>query len=646
MQPKVFVSYSEKGQSELIKKFIGEIKGVIIDNDCVPVDPMTDRDIGSIKEKVEEDIRRSDILFVEGTLQIPNVMYEIGYAEASGKPYLLFVNDNILTDEKLREHREFLGIQKRRMASDLGDKEYFKYPSKIDDSEGWSKFKNEVGEMLTKLKKHELSSKKIQLVRSQQELRLEVAEIGKLHNHSHPIIGLLAGWFDRIVKDLKDGGRDSFEIDSDYYQSCLSYFSREGDKIVAVADLDFEPFWLDNPDPLNTRVSERIFLLKWSDLHDDYLLDKQYKILASQAKEYNLYVSSAPEISLIQRFLPDTISWNFLLIEPDLVGYYVLQNGRKLLKIRKDRNIFEDMKSVYSELKQDALRIERGRDYLSLKKAYIEKKQIGAWKEEYSQEVQDRPSEYFDLYKEHIMCWIPQYNGLIEHCSNVTQVEILKILRESDTKLKVLEIGYGDGALTGKLLNWIDTINQPMHIMQDNIIQYMGVDPAQRRWINSLRENLGFELYDRYHNSFLEGAAWDALDPITIANKPYNVICGSLVLHDILEHDNSRIKINEMLSSRMYGHLAQSGSVIFADVFFDGDKKRQDYEDWKKWMRKNLPNNEVENFFERNPEMINFLSTEEFSSIAKSHNYEIEVIKIPRRLRWNPFKVIILRDKR
>jgi nucleoside 2-deoxyribosyltransferase len=59
-------------------------------------------------EKVRDYLRRSDIIIADVTGRTPNVMYELGYADAIGKPVILITQDRIEEAPADIRHSEFI----------------------------------------------------------------------------------------------------------------------------------------------------------------------------------------------------------------------------------------------------------------------------------------------------------------------------------------------------------------------------------------------------------------------------------------------------------------------------------------------------------------------------------------------------------
>src|SRR6218665_3034030 len=132
-EPRFFLSYSltKALSQESVKVFVAAVNDVVSELKGRVVDPMVSETSQSISEEVVENLQQCDLLIAETSNAAPNVYYEVGFAEALGKPTILFLDDarNDLESPKIDD--EMRKIRNRVFGSahpsDLGDKRYISY---------------------------------------------------------------------------------------------------------------------------------------------------------------------------------------------------------------------------------------------------------------------------------------------------------------------------------------------------------------------------------------------------------------------------------------------------------------------------------------------------------------------------------------
>jgi hypothetical protein len=128
---------------------------------------------------------------------------------------------------------------------------------------------------------------------------------------------------------------------------------------------------------------------------------------------------------------------------------------------------------------------------------------------------------------------------------------------------------------------------------------------------------------------------------------PYDVICGSLVFHDMVT-GGTRDTLTDVI--QQFGKITHaSGYLIFADIFVASEPGTRDVQvaQWRAWMRNiGLSEEEVEVFIAGNPEMINTVTREELSDVARDNGFRPpDFSPIPGAKSWSPFKVMTMQKE-
>lgn len=150
---KVFFSYSKTKNidNELVKSIITESKTVVNDLEMIIIDPLEDTSNIPISQKVLDGLKQADLLIAEITCFIPNVMYEVGFMKASGKPVIFLNNPKLqkdAEDEQIRQYFSFINQKPGFLPSDIGDVEYLQYEK--NSSYDYSIFKNRLNNLIKK----------------------------------------------------------------------------------------------------------------------------------------------------------------------------------------------------------------------------------------------------------------------------------------------------------------------------------------------------------------------------------------------------------------------------------------------------------------------------------------------------------------
>lgn len=449
---------------------------------------------------------------------------------------------------------------------------------------------------------------------------------------------LFKGWFAQLTSEIKEGGDQIFDIDSNYYANCL--IEIETDDVCAIADLTnpVENFWLENPNPNNTKVKERIFLLDWKVFFNNSKLEKYIRIFRTNRQLYDVRVGHAPlRISSNLHHFENRIGSDLFIGKQHLVGGYISKNNRTLLRMVRNERTYKEALSKYKNFREDSFEFKIDWNVNDLRKAWLEHNKIGHWAN-WGEIVENRTIDYFENYDLHIRCWIPRYDDFIEGCFNLIRKHTLQLFRGSTHRLKILEIGFGTGALTKYILDWIHQFDKPFE-GTPNSIYYCGMDPARNEMFANTNYQINSSDKDKY---FFTGSAFDAIHEKVKHQAPFDIICASLVLHDLnTEFPN----INFPNQLKQFSHLLKDGGrVIIADLFGTTDKIKhaERFKYWKDFLNSNLSKDATEIFLNKNKDMVNCIKEETVKTLSEQHGFKAEFQNVPIGERISPFKYLIL----
>jgi hypothetical protein len=658
--PRIFLSYSEtkSANSLLTHRLIQEITSCLKGYKWKVSDPLESPEPGEgegITEKVSWHIYAADGVFVECSVPVPNVMYEIGFARALKYPIVFFVNREVHTNapEIVKELLGFMGVnQDRPLTSDLGDVEYFEYS---EDMLGpnVTQFRERIHALMGRLEKGALSDAARLLRRNTIQLQRETLDIFRSYPTDHPFIRFIAGWTSRQLEELKSPGPSVFEADAPTYQFCLSAFQDSRNRSVrAIADLTdtTEYFWTKSPDPLQTSVTERIFVVSWESMLKKERFHELCDFWRAQRDKYQVRVvidSTVKNLNLSHQF-EGGIGYHLLLMDPNVVGGYVKRRHERMLRVECNTMLHNRSSDSYRQVREKSFQIEKDATDPKIFRSWVLKDSVGIWNPEW-REVENRDGTYFKNYDLHIRMWIPYYEQLIRQTVTIVQREIARLMRNDGRPLELLEVGYGTGALTFPLLSWVRTLNKPFGLHQGEplVRRYSGVDRAGQmsdlmldkinEWANS-GADVGF-VYD-----FIHGVAVDGLEHVLGMYPTYSVIFGSLVLHDLFSPAPAPSVTEVLRGFRKY--LRPGGSLIWADVFFSSnpDTKERQLKYWKNLMISNgMTTEDVELFFAGNPEMIDGVSLDALRDHAAETGFSVAVSPVTGPKESFPFKIVVLR---
>jgi SAM-dependent methyltransferase len=608
-----------------------------------PVDAM-DADILSVSGKVRGALLESDCIIADVTSSSPNVMFEVGFASALGYPVILLLNFEAFETERFREYFAVLGHNPARpVAADLGDLEYVTFPAATAPDAAWRAFEDELARRLERVREH-FTPEVLLLRRSVRRFQAEVLEFMQRHRPSNPIVGFLAGRLHYSAAGLRAEGADVFLTLSQYYAEAMKAFAEaDGDLagVRALADLgqSAETIWTGRDDPLAVRIRERIFVVPTARFFDADEMERLAGLIQSQRQLHEVLVVQRERLADLAHPIEGGIGHDLLLMEPDVVGGYVLRplgaRDAPHLYVVRSADVHRRAERHYAAVRARAFPVRDVGSGADLVRAWLAHSQVGTWRAEWSAPVEHRPPGYFTGYDDNIRCWIPAYDEFIQQCADVVCHLLLERLRTTREPLRVLEIGCGTGALTEVLARWMEQLDAPHRkVGRPSAVQHLiAVDPASRM-LRATRERLRRSFADRTPPFVsVESGRFPDSPPRAASALRYDVICGSLVLHDLLAppslvpappgraveepHEAARRTLRKL--ARL---LAPGGSLVFADILPEEHPARRarQLEAWRDWMReaRGLSDDAVEAFLAANRDMAEAHSTEALYGVARA----------------------------
>jgi ubiquinone/menaquinone biosynthesis C-methylase UbiE/predicted MPP superfamily phosphohydrolase len=471
------------------------------------------------------------------------------------------------------------------------------------------------------------------------------ASVQELHG-DHPLIRFFGGWIEQLTRQLYQDSH-AFEVDAHYYEGCLSAFQGTGSKSLAVADLSdlVETFWQNGVDPLQTGVTERVFLVPWDKMFNDMYLKRVHALFLNHSRYYNVRFMHVPlDLCMsTEIFGSRGRGNNLLLMEPDVVGGYVDTKHGPFLRIERSSVLFNKALHYYKQIKDRSLKFDANWGYQQIRSSWVSQNRFGEWNTSWN-DVLYRSDDYFDNYDMHIRCWIPGYDEFNQFAADLVVVHVYQALRRTPRRLRVMEIGFGTGSLTKPILTWIKSLDGPVKQLGGHPIveRFLGVDRSPKMLAiasKRLRPLLS-------ETAFLRtGSAVDGFPLEAKHNAPFDIICGSLVLHDLLEEDPSFEKITKILS-RLSSILSPGGTLLFADIFFSRDpsERTRQMERWRGSMKQvGLTDDAIDNFLQYNQEMVVTLNFESLAAAASTTGFSPpELTRIPKLPSDLPFGILSL----
>lgn len=649
--PRVFFSYSltKTCAPTLVRDVIARLQKKVTDKNWEVVDPLKKPDIESIRGKVDKSLWRSDAAIVEVTTNSPNIMVEVGFARALAYPCIFLVNKSVYSDPSLKEYFGFLKLDDRNpLSADLGDIEYLVYPASTEDKNEWDQFEKKADSVFEVFQEL-LSPEAILVKRAAKEILARSSKFVATHSNTHPIIGFVGGRLSMLARGFDVLGDNVFETDARHYSGSLAaYLSSEPSQslqVRAIADRssDVETFWGKKPDRLP--VAERLFLVDWSVFFKREQFEKLHQLLQDETdKKYSVRLGVKSVAMSGKHILGEkAIGQDLLLVEPDLVGGYVEDPPGNILRVEKNKDLYRDGAERYEGIRKRTLKVQSGMSVSALRREWLELNGIGRWDPDWG-EPDSRPNSYFDSYDQHIRCWIPDYENLIKHCAVLTQAAISQRMRETNRPMHICEIGYGTGELSESLLSWMDNLNAPVEAVHRPpvISTFLGIDSARR-----MQEFASRRFAGKKSSQVFDVCTAPTWSRTVREYVPFDMMCGSLVLHDMVADTNVVDKMVEVLG-KFAPVMSRKGLLIFADVFFsdEANERALQLDKWKKYMRwMGMSHEEIEVFFSNNPELIDTLTMSKIKAVEQKSKFDlIDLSAIPASESF-PLRVLILQNR-
>lgn len=598
MPVKAFLSYSLTKSHDVpaTQAAFARVRQVLGDEfGWVAVDAM-DPDLVSIATKVRDALLESDCVIADVSASTPNVMFEVGFAKALGYPVVVLLNFEAFESPRFRDYFAVLGQSAARPTpADLGDIEYLVYPGSGAAEAEWTTFAEQLRLKLARIAEHFTPEVRL-LRRSVRRYQRSAFDFLEAHRPSNPIVGFLAGHVHAAADGLQAEGERVFLTLGQYYTDSMKAFAEESagrglHTVRAVADLAASPesIWEGDEDPLAVHIHERIFILTTEMLFDAAKLDRLAHIFADQGTRHAVYAVQRDQLAGIRHPIPDAIGHDILLMDPDLVAAYVYRRlgarDEPHLYVRRDLDDHLAGERYYAQLRQRAFPVGHVASGTDIVRAWLAHSGVGAWNPAWPRAVEMRPVDYFRHYDLHVRCWIPAYDHLIRQTGEIVSRLLLQRLLAGAGRLSVLEIGCGTGALTEELARWLLHIDAPhREAAEDGVVdRLLALDPALPMLeVAEARMDRAFRRMPPFV-AFTTGRL-PGFVPMTVEKSRFDVLCGSLVLHDLLE-ERTPEEMPAVLA-RLVRRLKPGGSLVFADIFPDASEplRARELAAWREWM--------------------------------------------------------------
>lgn len=470
-------------------------------------------------------------------------------------------------------------------------------------------------------------------------------------NRDNPFSYGFIGWYSALISEvINPAHKNSFTASPKFYHHCLSGITKYGIvNIQAIADLS-NPVddWRDSHINLWNGVSERIFYINWEYMFDETKLIELINILKASSNRYKenkceIFLVTSKEVNKIRTPILSndiqTLGYNLFLARPNIVGAYIEDKAGEALYLEATTNnekLMNNVSDFYEIVKRKALKVYDGKEVLfdinqkSLRKEWIRKNKLGSWKEEWA--INSSLNNYCDNYDVNIRLWTPNYDKLITQCSEIILEEIIKLFRESQRSLKLLELGFGTGALTEKIFIGISNINEPGSVYKKQrynhcipISSYYGIDSSKcMRLIveDSLLKTQAMKKYnfqidirdDEFH------LGWTPPEKV-------DILFGSLILHYIFSENTQQQVIKLFTHIDQYILKEGKSSMVFLCTIFseETEQKKQQINYWREYMAyMGQSNSDIDNYILKNNNMVDSPSYSQLLEAATHCGFNID----------------------
>lgn len=651
--PKIFLSYSRTKSAH--EPTTLAVRGVFLEafqrTGAIAVDPMEKPphlELAEIHKGIVAALQECDAMFVIEYPPVLNTAYETGLAYGWGVPSYHWLPDEPISrpvkeQPLLGPYLQYLSSSHGAiaLASDLTGRLHEKFPSDIaDNANARSAFLAKVVSFIEDLSEGPLSRHAIRSRRSYRAFTTKQAQLLRDHARSEPmswILNSLAQQFSIYISD----GQQRFEVDESIYPTFLSTLSQMPDRakdVRAVADLSsgIERFW-EKKNPVRHLVGTRIFRLPWQMFFDEARLKEFLDSLPPNAEE--VFVTDA---DTRQEYLdrlrtgPDN---NFVLFG-DVIGYYDEDaKGYKKLVLKRSAEDSAHLAEQFERTKAFSVRLTAKSTAQSVKREWLKKREIGEWA--YTGATKRSPN-YYDNYDKHIRVWVPDYQELVASAANEVISHLGRVNRAVNSGFEgrgvVGEIGVGTGALAAHIARWTDDMELAGGAVRARALgRYVcldAVDPMVRSAISTLKK---FRCFGKF--VIRKGSRIDAFLPHS-AEQQYDVICGSLILHYLIDHADAAAWTN--FFDALHRVLRSDGVAVFAGCHFSPEaaEKQKQLEWWRNEMLDiGLNADSVERFISMNTEMTSMPSVEEFPALSSG---KFDCRFIHEGPKHSPFGVAVL----
>lgn len=631
--PNVFFSYSRTNvaKRKLIDQLIRVAKEAVESIGWHVLDPLAAKGRGGVRRKVLDSLIQADLVIADVSSSTPNVMFEVGFAQAREVPILFLVNLTELPEpgaDVLKAYFASLPTDGGRpLPADLGDVEYLTYNKDLHFLDEKNCFRGELDALLKNLAESELASGSLSLRRMRYRLSFEIGGLTSRFAPNHPVLHYLVSRCENLLEEAEAGGKTTYLLDARNYSSCLPAFGNWAEEgALAIADLTdpTERFWHTNPNPKSTKVTERIFLIDSTTFFENEKFSEIAEILRRQAEEYDVYIcdtAAMDKLNLPGR-VPGAVGRNFVLMAPDLVAVYTEEKEHLQVRFEVSKDQYKEVEHVYRSLRNVSVACSHDTKTPDLRSEWMHKREIGKWDRDWGI-VDSRTERYFDDYEAHIRAWIPHYADLVSRCSALVMQQVIELIRQTQGKIRILEVGYGTGSLTKSLLARLDGFNLPYRDAgeQAPIEEFVGVDYSDRMR-EALMERLNNRSQLNIECNFLVEDFWDYVNGGSRAGE-FDLICGSLVLHDLVGGQGETAVTESLRTVRHV--LKEKGALVFADVFMPvkgtGAHDPQ-LRYWQKQMlRYGMRQDDIDLFFKHNKDMTETVTEQQLRAIANKEGF-------------------------
>lgn len=643
---RIFLSYTEtkSGQEDTMAAVRQAIDDIFKEQNIELIDPMRApvREYAEISEDVMMAIRQSDAIFVVEYPSIPNTALETGVAWAMGIPILHWLPETRPGRERsgLQAYLHYLGGNEGgiTLPSDRGDSRYYHFPGDIatnDDSVAL--FKQQIRLCLSALINGPLSDHAISARRSFRGVMATATRLLKDHSPSRSICWVLNSLMRQQRDYLERDGDKKFVVDESIWPTFLAALNEHKDSaqhVIAVADINsnIEHFW--KKGRVQHIVGARIFRLPWTTFFDAKKLSDFLDFACELAGQYAVYVTDSDSRETTIRRTKSGVGGDFVVFE-NIIGYYEAdQFDSTKLVIEYDEARSEILRTAFARALEVSVRLCPDSRAEAVRRDWFKVRRIGVWSNMYAGGDQ-RDSYYYDNYDKHIRVWVPEYDYL---CTSVARAIINHLtLQNLFGRAVVGEVGIGTGAVTQIVARWSDALSQagirPLE-------KYVCVDSSEEM-CDAVTKTIS-QFNRKNYFKITRGLDFQGLRSNVSGNGKYDLICGSLILHYLLEapaqgEDWTRF------AAQLDDILSPNGVAIFGGCYFeeDDEKRHRQLNWWRQSMeRKSLENIVVDQFIDGNPEMCGMPSA---TFIERYSNGKFLATFDGLGIRHSPFGVLTLR---